>query len=205
MRMWIVPMIFKKSSFSFSYLVDLVGRCVGDEAPFAIPPSDFNLEFPRLPCCKYPHCIVAGTIAAPCDHFLGLGNRTARDFYFRSNSSGVFPGSFESDCYPGCGRLIAIDTSWRVKAINDDVQVTIIVEVGKCHSVSDSHCIKAPRCAHILESKVVPVAEDRTGSFPPGDFFELGPSAAIAFPVRCTGSPAGGIQILDIVVVSSRY
>ena len=111
------------------------------------------------------------------------------------------------------GGVVAIDQGWAVQRIGDQVQVAIIVQVGRDQAVGNPRGVKSPGLANVLEGQVAPVAEGEFGRFQSGIFAQdrfgglnilvgsgLDPFVDIAV-VDVVGVAVGNQQILPTVEV----
>ena len=143
----------------FVNLVNEVGLEAAEHALFAAPPRDLDREIRRTAGRKYAHGIVTGHVASPTDHFLGLSHGPAGYFDFGANTLSVRRFSLQTNAQARRGGLVLVEQWRRVEAINDNVQIAVVIKVCQRHAIGDLFGVKAPVRADLPERQIVLVPE----------------------------------------------
>src|SRR6185295_31407 len=82
---------------------------------------------------------------------------------FDSDAVRVWRESLETNRDAFRRTVIAVDSGRAVQIVNDYVEIAVVVQVGKSHSLSNTHLIETPTCSGVLKSEVASVAEGLLG------------------------------------------
>src|SRR5678815_4442766 len=123
---------------------------------------------------KDAHGFVAAEVAATSANLLTL-NKTDRrrpglrsgdlchQFHFGSDTMGIRSSSLERDGDARSGGIISIKTGHPVHIVNHNVQVSIVVEVGKSHSLAYAGLVKAPISGGVFKCEVATITKGLFG------------------------------------------
>src|SRR6266571_4920831 len=119
----------------FVDFVEVIGLGL-DNASRSAAPNYFDAEVIRsVPGGKHPERVVAGKIATTANHFLALRHRPAGERDFCADSARVRRPAFESYGDTWSRRVIAQNRRRAVQVIDDNVEITVVIQIRKCHSL----------------------------------------------------------------------
>src|ERR1041385_3397483 len=96
-------------------------------------PQDFQAHDVRHRAGReYPHSVVTRKVTSAGDNLLALARHGAAvEGYFRADPLRVRRETLEPNGHSRRGSLIPKDASFTVEVVDDEIQVTIIVEIGE--------------------------------------------------------------------------
>src|SRR5205823_13548290 len=139
----------------------MVRRSVGDGALPSVTPGHFNGHAVRLVAGgEGPHKSIAREVTAAADDFLALcGQAWGEHADPGAHAACVWRPPAKADGDARARRIVAAQQRRVVEAVDNDIEVAVIVEVGQGHAVRDSARIEAPGCPDLLEGQVTAIAK----------------------------------------------
>ena len=146
---------------SFVEFEQMICRSIGDEALPSVSPGDVDRQ--PVGCTsggKSPHKIIAGKVTPAADDFLALRGKAGREHAdLRAHAPCVGRLTAQTDGNARARRIVTAQQWGVVEAIDHDVEVAVVVEIGQSHSVGNPARMETPPRAGFLERQVTPVAE----------------------------------------------
>jgi hypothetical protein len=179
------------------------------EGTAAAGPADFDVEGGGGPGGKGAERLISGEVATASDHFLRLRDGPAADVDVGADTVGVGGESVEADGDAGCVTGVEINAGGILEVVQDEIQITVAIEVGEGEALGDAGGMKAPGAADFLEGAIAAVAKGEVGGFEGREAAD--PSEDIALGQGAVGSggfhtigPVGVLEIAEDAVADEE-
>ena len=157
--------LFRDISNWLDHLINVVRLRVTDERPTTAWPRDLDRSINSIRTDrKHPHWLIAGKIAPSRDHLLRLPQVTDGDRYSRADPPGVRRKPAQPNSQAGSHRVVSINQGRLIEAVDDQIQVTVVIEIPSRNAVRHLGRIKPPCLPHFSKTKITQVAIGHIGS-----------------------------------------
>ena len=151
---------FRRVAAWLGNLVNVVRLRVGDERAASAWPSDLDRACRRAGAHReHPQRLVAGEVAAAGDDLLRLPNFADDHRHARADAVGVRRQAAQLHRHARRDRVVAVNQRRLVEAVDDEVEVAVVVEVAGGDAVRRLRRVEPPRLPRLgkLEIAQVPV------------------------------------------------